>query len=207
VANNTLVNSDIGILISGREDLGATWSGVVANNIVAGASNWGVTIHDPFAAVVNENNLVFGATNNFFTPGPGTLFVDPQFIGGGDFRLNFGSPAINAGNSARVPPDITRDLSGLLRIQGAAVDMGAYETVPEPSALMILLPAILAIANLRQRNSDALVSRLLIARRRWRPSANRWVDDAFHPNHPRSQPEKTDEFSTLNIMCRITAEH
>lgn len=156
VANNTLVNSNTGISIGGREDLGATWNGVVANNIVADASNWGIIIDDPFSSVINENNLVFGTGNNFFTSGSGTLFVDPQFIGGGDYRLNFASPAKDAGNSARVPTDITLDLGGLPRIQGMAVDMGAYETVPEPPALMILLPVVVVIVVARRTTRPAL---------------------------------------------------
>ena len=93
VANNTLVNSDQGISINGYQDDDVpTWGGVVANNIVANINNWGIIMEDPSSTVINENNLVFNAGMNFFTPGPGTLFVDPQFAGGGDFRLNLGSP-------------------------------------------------------------------------------------------------------------------
>ena len=47
VLNNTLVNSESGISIGGRDDLGATWSGVVANNIVANMSGLGVSVVDP----------------------------------------------------------------------------------------------------------------------------------------------------------------
>ena len=82
VLNNTLVNSESGISIGGRDDLGATWSGVVANNIVANMSGLGVSVVDPFAAVINEHNLLFNVNHNSFTPGPGTLFVDPEFVGG-----------------------------------------------------------------------------------------------------------------------------
>ena len=150
VLNNTLVNSETGILVGGRPDLGATWNGVIANNIVANMSGTGIGIEDPFAAVVNENNLVFNTGDDFFAPGPGTLFVDPQFVGGGDFRLTYGSPAQNAGNDARVPGDITVDLGGEPRIQVAAVDMGAYEVVvPEPSTAAMLLAAALALSCLR----------------------------------------------------------
>jgi hypothetical protein len=148
ILNNTLVNSEHGIAISGRDDLGATWSGVVANNVVDSMSEWGITIDDPSASVVNEHNIIHAVGGNFFAPGPGTLFIDPQFVGGGDYRLTPGSPAQNAGNDALVPPDITIDLIGQQRIQGAAVDMGAYEiAVPEPaSALLFLIACGTAIA-------------------------------------------------------------
>jgi hypothetical protein len=151
VLNNTLVDSDTGISIGGRDDLGATWSGVVANNIVANMVHQGVTIDDPFTSVINEFNLVSNTGPNFFTPGPGTVFSDPQFVGGGDFHLSSGSPARDAGTDARVPADITFDLDGDPRIRGASVDMGAYERVPEPSAPVMLLTGMLAIFYCRSR--------------------------------------------------------
>jgi hypothetical protein len=142
VANNTVVNSDHGISISGRDDLGATWSGVVANNVVADINNWGVNINDPLGTVTNEHNIIYDVAGNFFTPGLGTLFLDPQFVGGGDYRLGPGSPARDAGNNGLVQIDITTDLVGMPRIRGNAVDMGAYETVPEPSSLMLLVASL-----------------------------------------------------------------
>jgi hypothetical protein len=155
VLNNTLVDSETGISITGRDDLGATWSGVVANNIVANMSKWGITTHDPVASVINEYNLVFNTADDFFTPGPGTLFVDPQFVGGGDYHLTLGSPAQNAGNDARVPGDVTVDLDVLPRIQGTAVDLGAYElVVPEPSAAVMLLAIMLTTAYRRRKGES-----------------------------------------------------
>ncbi len=60
------------------------------------------------------------------------LFVDPD---NGDFRLQAGSPCIDAGNNFAVPEGVLRDLDGNPRFvadactgdSGAAVDMGAYE--------------------------------------------------------------------------------
>jgi hypothetical protein len=126
ILNNTAAASDRGILVSGRTDLGATVSGLIANNVVADITGVGVGV-DPELDVVNEFNLVFNTGSDFFTPGPGTLFVDPRFVGGDDFHLSAASQAVNAGNADRVPADITTDLDGLPRILGAGVDLGAFE--------------------------------------------------------------------------------
>jgi hypothetical protein len=144
ILNNTVVNSEHGIAISGDSQVGATWSGVVANNIVANMSEWGITIDDP-TTVVNEHNLVFNADDNYFIPGPHTLFVDPEFVGSSDYHLMPGSPAQNAGNNARMPLDIHSDIEGSPRIQGWAVDLGAYEIdVPEPGTVGLACLAVTA---------------------------------------------------------------
>jgi hypothetical protein len=124
--NNTAADSDLGILVSGRTDLGARVSGLVANNVVAHIARAGIGIDDELD-VQNEFNLVFDTGGDFFTPGPGTVFSDPLFVGGGDFHLSGDSPAVNAGNNGRVPADVTTDLDGLPRVAGGRVDMGAFE--------------------------------------------------------------------------------
>jgi hypothetical protein len=55
------------------------------------------------------------------------LFVDPV---GSDFRLAAISPAVNAGDNAQIPGDVTTDLAGHARIQQGTVDMGAFEVQP-----------------------------------------------------------------------------
>jgi hypothetical protein len=131
IVNNTAAAGDNGILITGRDDLGASWSGIVANNIVSDMSTFGIVIGQPTLTagfVDNDHNLTFNVVSNNFTPGAGTLSADPAFAGGGDYRLTDASPARNAGNNARVPPDLTTDLDGNARIYGGLVDMGAYES-------------------------------------------------------------------------------
>jgi hypothetical protein len=59
--------------------------------------------------------------------GAGNIVADPLFAdpANGDYSLQSGSPCIDAGSGACVTADT--DLAGNPRIQGAAVDMGAYE--------------------------------------------------------------------------------
>ena len=56
--------------------------------------------------------------------GEGNIQADPKFVGDGDFRLQVGSPAVDAGTAAGAPPV---DMDGVLRPCGAGVDMGAFE--------------------------------------------------------------------------------
>jgi hypothetical protein len=75
-------------------------------------------------------------------PGDANIDADPLFVqpGTGDLRLVEGSPCIDAGDGAALPPDaldldgdgdlaepLPLDLDGNPRIAGRAVDMGAYE--------------------------------------------------------------------------------
>jgi hypothetical protein len=130
--NNTVADNRLGIFVTGRADLGAQITGRIANNIAAHNSQAGLVIDSDFwATVTNGFNLVFGdglgCESECFPPGPGTIFDDPLFAGPDDFHLTAASPAVDAGNDADVPGDITTDLDGNPRIVGAAVDMGAFE--------------------------------------------------------------------------------
>jgi hypothetical protein len=77
---------------------------------------------------VARNNLVYDATlgNTNGMTVSGTLIDDPDFVNLGteDFHLQVGSPAIDAGVTLT---DVTTDLEGTERPQGAAYDRGAYE--------------------------------------------------------------------------------
>jgi predicted outer membrane repeat protein len=55
------------------------------------------------------------------------LFIDPA---NGNFQLQEGSPAINAGNNTAIPAGLLTDLAGNTRILEDVVDMGAYESRP-----------------------------------------------------------------------------
>ncbi|MEM6430905.1 MAG: choice-of-anchor Q domain-containing protein, partial [Deinococcota bacterium] len=69
------------------------------------------------------------------------VFIAPVAVAAllGDYRLAVGSPAIDAGNNADAA-GITTDLDGNARIQGAAVDMGAYESVPASADSGVINP-------------------------------------------------------------------
>ena len=126
VANNTLVDNDTGFFADASS--GASLLGVFANNIVAGSSRKGVVIDALVEPTFgNDHNLVSGNADDDFVPGPGTLLVDPLFVGTGDYHLQPTTPARDAGNNTHVPVDITTDLDGAARIVGTAVDIGAYE--------------------------------------------------------------------------------
>jgi hypothetical protein len=126
VANNTLADNDTGFFAKAAS--GASLDGVFANNIVVGNSRKGVVIDalvEPMFG--NDHNLVFGNADDDFVPGPGTLQVDPQFVGTGDYHVQSTTPARDTGNNLHMPVDITTDLDGATRIIGTTVDIGAYE--------------------------------------------------------------------------------
>jgi hypothetical protein len=76
------------------------------------------------------NNLVYGASlTTGSTTGmviSGTLTNDPRFVNtaSADFRLQWGSPAIDAGLTLSL---VANDLNGVLRPQGVRHDIGAFE--------------------------------------------------------------------------------
>ncbi len=76
--------------------------------------------------------------------GTGNIDADPMFVNAaaGDFRLLAGSPSINTGDPAGVPPAPETDIIGTLRPQDGAVDMGAYEydTTPPDVTLTLQSP-------------------------------------------------------------------
>jgi len=73
--------------------------------------------------------------------GTGNIDADPMFADAlnGDYRLLAGSPCIDAGNNSVV--EVTTDLDGDPRIQGACVDMGAFEALTDPETMLAKLRA------------------------------------------------------------------
>lgn len=129
VVNNTIANGETGVLVGGRADLEATISGVFANNIVSGHTGTGLGIDSDFETTfTNDHNLLGSSAGDFFTPGPGTRFGGPGFVGADDFHLAADSLAVNMGENSRVPADVVEDIEGAPRIQSATVDAGAYES-------------------------------------------------------------------------------
>ena len=153
IANNTIDSSAYGISL-GIE--GAT-AGSVANNIITSSSSAGLGITNSGSGTVsNHHNLFF--ENQFDVigskAGAASIFGDPHYAGPGDYHLQSGSPARDAGDDGSVPVDLTTDLDGNPRVQGSHVDLGAYETAAEPSvgiAAPASLSALAALALRRRR--------------------------------------------------------
>lgn len=104
------------------------------------------------------DNMINGGDN--IDPDPLFVsFIDPSGTGwqpttGGDYRLQTGSPAIDAGSDtyyqSAEDPDlsaITTDLDGNPRFMGAAIDMGAYEKVVETPSPGTYHTVTLAVAH------------------------------------------------------------
>ncbi len=101
------------------------------NSIVWGNSNPQISGYSDFPQI-HHSDIEGG------WQGAGNLNVDPRFVAPiaasfaptttGDYRLQPGSPAIDAGDTSSAGYDTDPD--GNPRVQGAAVDMGAYESQP-----------------------------------------------------------------------------
>lgn len=109
-SNNTipeLRNCIIWNATSNHVYIGGNPKPVFANSIIAGSGG---------SASWNTN---YGTNNG------GNLDTNPLFVGGGNYALQYCSPAINAGSNAHVT-NLT-DLANNQRTYGTTVDMGAYE--------------------------------------------------------------------------------
>ena len=137
VVNNTIAGGQYGILLEQSD--GTEVTAAIANNAITGNSVAGLQINaaNPQLVSLSEHHDLFfdnAADVVGDAPGAGSIFDNPLYAGGSDFHLQPGSPAIDAGDDASVPPDLTTDLDGNPRIRGARVDIGAFETAPEPAA-------------------------------------------------------------------------
>jgi hypothetical protein len=131
-----------------------TSSPTLTNCILWGntASSSGAQMYNDYASPTVSYSDIQGGCPSGATCGAGMLYADPEFVNaaGGNLRLKFSSPAIDAGNNAAVPVGITTDLDGNPRfvdIRSVSdtgngtppiVDMGAYE-----AGYTIFLPLVL----------------------------------------------------------------
>ncbi|MBL7064963.1 MAG: right-handed parallel beta-helix repeat-containing protein [Anaerolineae bacterium] len=101
--NNTIYNNQVGIFVYAASD-----SAILRNNIIY--QNHDGAITDLGSGTVQDHNFA----------------TDPGFVNesGHDFHLQPTSPAINAGIALG---EVTEDLDGVARPQGAGYDIGAYE--------------------------------------------------------------------------------
>ena len=121
IADNTAANLGAGIYHVGSANV-SLQNTIVWDNVIGG-----------FATVVATHS-----NTPTLLPGTGNTAVNPQFVGGGDYRLG-ASPLLDEGDDTLVPSDAmdvdgdgdvsepVPDLDLEDRIQESAVDMGAFE--------------------------------------------------------------------------------
>ena len=127
LTNNTLYdNGETGVLVvreRSRPDF--------TNNIIV-SHTVGISVTEGTTATVsytlwddNETDIGGGGAISHTHP----VYGDPAFVdpSNHDYHLTVGSPAIDAGDPAGVPPAPDHDHDGVARPQGLAVDIGAYE--------------------------------------------------------------------------------
>lgn len=137
VVNNTVARGVRGLVVTRFGQTGSL-NGRVANNVVAFHSNLGYAIEtDAAVTVTNLENLTFANASDLFSPGPGTLSVDPQFTAIAHPSLRPTSPAINAGDLNEIPAGVLFDADGERRLTLGQVDMGAYEANGDQTGLLI----------------------------------------------------------------------
>ncbi len=140
VSNNTLYdcggrkNADSGAI-------SASASAVLVDNIISSLSGETYLAPNSNAALLSgSNNLFFGA-GAIPTFSSASKNGDPKFVTpGSNFRLQSGSPAIDAGANSNV----WRDIVQVARPQGTGFDMGAYEytgAAPSPTPTPTPTPA------------------------------------------------------------------
>ena len=105
--------------------------------LVCNASLYSCTVADNAASSSNNNFLYNSTARNCILwgntvngePCPQDDVSDPKFVGGGDYRLRAGSPALDDGLEDWQTEDYVglTDLAGNARVQGAKIDRGCYE--------------------------------------------------------------------------------
>jgi parallel beta-helix repeat protein len=136
VTNNTVVhNARGGIAVGGSlegNDLppGIASGVIVSNNIVADNGEFGISETGRVGKNTFAENLSHGNALADYRLAGGrapdqAVSGDPQFLNpNSDYRLRFGSPALDAGDPAVAPSE---DLDGTPRPTGPGIDLGAYE--------------------------------------------------------------------------------
>lgn len=140
IANNTVFASTYGIIVGGGgfyhtmgpADYIHVSNNIVVDNIYGIIENGFTGTHNTYTNnLLNANSSVDWELQNGNIES-GSITSPPQFVnymrmGGGDYRLMSGSPAIDNGSPSIAPPE---DIERTPRPQGRAVDIGAFEFVP-----------------------------------------------------------------------------
>jgi hypothetical protein len=122
----------------------------IFNNIVTRSSQASIAILNPGTQELEVNhgfNDFFGSAapdqyGGYGPAGPMTVSVDPLYVNAAaaDYRLQVGSPVLDAGasNPTGGIPEI--DASGGTRVFGASIDIGAYELGPPTTTTTTTVP-------------------------------------------------------------------
>lgn len=116
-----------------------------------------VDFYDCNLQSTSSGQFTWNVATNFYG---NTQTTNPQFnnTGTNDFRLQATSPSINAGNSTHLPTWLTEDIAGNTRINGASVDMGAYENYPGSQQRVIFVNPLATGANNGSNWKNAFIS-------------------------------------------------
>jgi len=151
-----------------------TWSGGAIRTYYGGETNkmiptltncilWGDTpdeIVDSVSAGEPPTTIVNYSDVQDSWAGTGNIDADPMFADA-EGRLLPGSPCIDAGDNSVV--EVTTDLDGDPRIQGACVDMGAFEALADPEMMLAGL-ALFIMDEVDAGNIDAETEGSLLAK-------------------------------------------
>jgi len=90
-----------------------------------------------YTSQISYSIVQTGQSAGQITWGTGSLDIDPQFVGNGDYHLSATSPALGKGTLSVAPTD---DLEGKPRPYpiGSNPDMGVYENAPLPTRIISL---------------------------------------------------------------------
>jgi parallel beta-helix repeat protein len=134
ITNNTITSN------SGSGIRGYQSELIISNNIITSNFEYGISEFPAYASI--DYNNVWGNLLGEYQDtlaGPNDISLDPIFVDttSRDYRLQSGSPAIDAGDNTAVPVWLTTDFEGDLRIMGTAVDMGADEYAGSTNNLLL----------------------------------------------------------------------
>lgn len=129
IVNNTAVENGLGTgWGAGIAVLNGEASGIVIrNNLVAGNEYAQILDESGGAGITADHNLLWGDSGSGDdVVGTNPVQADPMLVDAANdnFRLQVGSPAIDAGSATDAP---ATDLDGNARPLGAGIDIGAYE--------------------------------------------------------------------------------
>lgn len=134
IASNAIPLGAAGIVLQSVSNIGGV--NVIATNSIAWQNGTPGFAYDINVAGAQQPAAVtytlFGSLNGAIEPTTTNLSSDPRFRspGAGNFRLNVGSPAFDAGDAGQFELPAL-DLDGSPRLSGSAVDLGAYEAIPD----------------------------------------------------------------------------